>query len=260
MPLTGDGARHGDPRLVVERPAEAHGVDHDVRHAVVVVQADLVGVDLLDRCRLRGEHQRQIVGGEPRFDARCVERHLTILGRGGELVAPFGRFVRGWIHHRVVLVVTTLIPALEQLDVVGNRQRVTLGAARRVHHAVGLERDQRVGVGGRARPIGSPLASTPASLPSFSGECTHTPTSSRSGRCWMARMAIDPIRPWTTPRRGADLLSSHPPRSSVKRSGLAGLLEVAVWVVDLHGRIGPQVVGGLRITADPQQAEHRDRK
>ena len=46
-----------------------------------------------------------------------------------------------------------------------------------------------------ARPIGSPLASSPASLPALSSECTHTPTRSRSGRWWMARIAIDPMPP-----------------------------------------------------------------
>ena len=48
LPFACDGARHGDPRLVVERTAESHRVTHDVGHAVVVVEADLVGVDLLD--------------------------------------------------------------------------------------------------------------------------------------------------------------------------------------------------------------------
>ena len=48
LPLAGDGARHGDPRLVFERTAESHRITHDVGHAVVVVQTDLVSVDLLD--------------------------------------------------------------------------------------------------------------------------------------------------------------------------------------------------------------------
>src|SRR5262245_41979741 len=56
-----------------------------------------------------------------------------------------------------------------------------------------------------ARPIGSPLARAPASLPTFSGVWTHTPTSSRSGRRWIARIAIEPIPPvdQTATRSGA---------------------------------------------------------
>src|SRR6478672_13806356 len=67
-------------------------VDHDVGDAVVVVQSDFVGVDLFDRRRLRGQYERQVIGGEPRFDARGVQRHLAFLRRGGELIPPFGRF------------------------------------------------------------------------------------------------------------------------------------------------------------------------
>src|ERR1700761_9273879 len=44
-------------------------------------------------------------------------------------------------------------------------------------------------------PIGSPFASSPASLPTFSSECTQTPTKSRLGRLVMVRIAIDPIPP-----------------------------------------------------------------
>src|SRR5882757_10250230 len=44
-------------------------------------------------------------------------------------------------------------------------------------------------------PMGSPLANSPASLPTFSSECTHTPTRSRLGRLVMVRIAIDPIPP-----------------------------------------------------------------
>src|SRR6185312_4476156 len=46
-----------------------------------------------------------------------------------------------------------------------------------------------------ARPIGSPFARSPASLPTFSCECTQTPTRSRSGRRRIVVMAIDPMPP-----------------------------------------------------------------
>ena len=82
----------------------------------------------------------------------------------------------------MVLVVTTLIPALEQLDVVGDRQRVTLGTARRIHHAIGLQCDQGVGVGGRRQTDRVAIGQLAGVLAILLGECTHTPTRSRLGR------------------------------------------------------------------------------
>src|ERR1700747_3279711 len=62
-----------------------------------------------------------------------------------------------------------------------------------------------------ASPIGSPLASSPASLPIFSSEWTHTPTRSRSVRLVMVRIALQPMPhvAHTTPRcLGAAIVSS----------------------------------------------------
>src|SRR5712672_3462459 len=92
-----------------------------------------------------------------------------------------------------------------------------------------------------ARPMGSPLASAPASLPTFSSECTQTPTRSRLGRSWMARIAIEPMPPvdhTTTRYLGSVIL--FPPGSvkvsPVERPWLSGALQVAEGVVHLDGR------------------------
>src|SRR5690348_16187233 len=43
--------------------------------------------------------------------------------------------------------------------------------------------------------MGTPLASSPASLPTFSSEWTHTPTRSRSGRSLAVTIDNDPMPP-----------------------------------------------------------------
>src|SRR5882757_6006484 len=62
-----------------------------------------------------------------------------------------------------------------------------------------------------ATPIGSPPANSPASLPTFASECTHTPTRSRSGLRRIASTAMDPTPPvdQTTVRSGVVTKSPH---------------------------------------------------
>src|SRR5882762_3508503 len=62
-----------------------------------------------------------------------------------------------------------------------------------------------------ATPMGSPPANSPASLPTFSSECTQTPTRSRSGLRRIASTATDPTPPvdQTTVRSGAVTRSPH---------------------------------------------------
>src|SRR5689334_17176420 len=72
-----------------------------------------------------------------------------------------------------------------------------------------------------ASPIGSIPASAPASRPSLSALCTHTPTSSRSGRRWMARMAMVPMPPvdHTATRTGRVGMRALPGSGTSGRAG-----------------------------------------
>src|SRR6202022_4353110 len=109
-------------------------------------------------------------------------------------------------------------------------------------------------------PMGSPWASLPASLPTFSSEWTHTPTRSRSDRRWIVRMAMDPMPPvdQTTTRFTPDAMV--PPCSLVERPRLAGPLQVAIRVVDLHGGITEFIViRGLRDGCGTQPGERSER-
>src|SRR3954468_23264065 len=69
-----------------------------------------------------------------------------------------------------------------------------------------------------ATPSGSMPANAPASTPSFSALCTHTPASSRSGRRAIARIARRPTPPVDHPTTRYVIV----PPGSVRRSG-AGL-------------------------------------
>src|SRR5579884_3997751 len=47
LPLSGDSARKTHERPKIKRAAEAQAVHHEVWHCVVIVEADLVGMDRL---------------------------------------------------------------------------------------------------------------------------------------------------------------------------------------------------------------------
>src|ERR1700738_3352541 len=109
-------------------------------------------------------------------------------------------------------------------------------------------------------PMSSPYASSPASLPTFSSEWTHTPTRSRSDRRWIVRMGMDPMAPCDQTTRSFKLHALVPPWSWVKLPRLAGPLQVAIRVVDLHGGITEFIViRGLRDACDTQHAERSER-
>ena len=62
--------------------------------------------------------------------------------------------------------------------------------------AVGLQRDQRVAVGGGQEPeLAAELGQSPASLPSLAGLDTHTPTSSSAGCASIPAIAWRPMVP-----------------------------------------------------------------
>ena len=69
-------------------------------------------------------------------------------GGGDELIAPFGRLVGVRVDQSGGARRDDVDSGAEQFDVVGDRQRVALGTAGGVDDAIGLERDQCVGIGG----------------------------------------------------------------------------------------------------------------
>ena len=132
---------------------------------------------------------------KPGFDARRVQRGAPRSAAATELRrATSARTPR--VHQPPRRDRDHVDAGLEQSHVVGHGGGVELRTARGVDHALGPRGEDGVDVVGRGetdRPDAREL--TRRRVPSFSGECTHTPTSSRSARRWVARIAMQPIQP-----------------------------------------------------------------
>src|SRR5262249_29480180 len=122
-------------------------VHHHGSDRVVVVEADLVPMDLADRARLRGQHEWKLVEHEPGLDAGDIERGAAGLRRVGELLAPFRVECRR-IEEARRAGRHDIDAGLEEAQVVGYRACVALRPTRRVHDAIGMQIDERIGVVG----------------------------------------------------------------------------------------------------------------
>ena len=190
----------------VHRPAEAEHVAHDDRLVVGRVVADLHDPDLVDPLAEAGHHQRQDVVGEARVDAVDVHRGVALVAGVLDPREELGRqdLLRPLQQHRPAA--GDVDARLDERDEVLDALEDPVVGHRGVHDRVRRQGDQRVpvvgGLDARARGRGRP--GSPASLPSFSGLDTHTPTSSMSGWASMPAIACRPMVPvdQTTTRRG----------------------------------------------------------
>src|ERR1700759_2328630 len=69
-----DESRSLEHRLEVERTTTARPLHQHGGGRIVVVQRTLAGRDAADVLRLGGQQQRELIGGETREDARCIEQ------------------------------------------------------------------------------------------------------------------------------------------------------------------------------------------
>ena len=156
LPGQFDEARRLQHRLEVEWAAESHPVHHHVGDRVVIVERDSGGGDGADVLRLRRHQQSELVGGEAGEDARDVEGRVARFGRRLQLREPIRRVVRRRVHQAGRGRRHDVDPRLQQPHVIRHRAGVTFGPARGIHHAVGREGDERIGIVGGREPNGVP--------------------------------------------------------------------------------------------------------
>ncbi len=139
-------------RLLLHRLAEAEDVAHDDRLVVGRVVGDLLHPDLVDALRERGQRQRQHVVGEPRVDAVDVQARVPGLSRLGDPLEHLRRQDPGrpLQQHRAAR--HHVDPGLDEPDQVLDRLEDPVVGHRGVHDRVRPQGEQRVPVGGGARP------------------------------------------------------------------------------------------------------------
>ena len=208
-------------RFEVQRTAEAHAVHHHVGDRIVVVERDLGGRDAADVLRLGASSAAR--ADRRRSRGRCPTRRTTrrrTVAAASSWSRQSGGEVRRRIHQAGRRRRHDVDAGLEQLaGSPAPRRASRSGPLAAYTTQSGCQRDQRVGVVGGGQPHRLTAGQFAGVLPTLSGECTHTPTSSRSGRRRMASMAIDPTPPvdHTTTRMD---LPSVSPCSSVDHLGL----------------------------------------
>src|SRR5262249_1097483 len=145
----GEGSGGEEERGVVERLPEAHRLEEDLGLIIGGVVDDLEDADLFPPLAEPGEHERQEVVREPRIDTRGEEGGAALAAGVGQPVADLGKEGTR-VNERDDRARDHVLSRGEDPADVLERLKGAEIRRRRVADAVGVEREQRIGVGGGA--------------------------------------------------------------------------------------------------------------
>ena len=149
----------------VDRPAEPHQLEQQVRRVALRQVGELVDLDRLDVALQRQQRERQRVGDEPGAASRRVDRRVARVRTRRATRARSSSPSRCPPPKSSPRVVTTFVPDSSNATTSSMSKR-----ARHVEHAVGAERvDRRADRRSRGRRPAPRRTSAPASTPSFAG-------------------------------------------------------------------------------------------